>query len=264
MLSTKGPIDEISIRQYLLYWDKIDWPDNNIMSFGGETPELLYLQEIDVLNRTRVQFSSFSGNAGYSLLLMQEAALQVRNQQEPGCWALAQSRSSLLLPKEKSEEARTIEVELYNAIPVPLGVVPLEDILEFKERRKDELLHFRSAMDELYDEVINSNDILRSKVRVIDRIDQNVAELNTVFNETWKEKLLSTVKVELNIPNLATTAVAGAGVSVVFGFSAAAGAAIGAVAAALKMDFSHAQRAKNLPRELKDYAYLHYIEKELK
>ncbi|MCD4743028.1 MAG: DUF6236 family protein, partial [Desulfobacteraceae bacterium] len=264
MLSTTGPIDDISIRQYLLYWDKIDWPDNNIISFGGETPELLFLKEVGVIDRTRVQFSNFSGNIGYSLLLMQDAALHIRNKQQPGCWALAQPRSSLFLPSEVSEEARATEVELYSVIPVPLGTVPLEDILEFKDRRRDELLHFRSAMDELYEEVISAKDILRAKVRVIERIEQSIHDLHSVFNETWKEKLLSTVKVELNIPNLTTTAVAGAGVSAIFGFSAAAGAAIGAIAAVLKMDFGFTQRAQNLPKELKDYAYLHSIEKELK
>lgn len=264
MLSTKGPIDPISLRQYLLYWDKIDWPDNNLISIGGETPELLFLIDAGLIERTVIRFASFSGNFAYSLLIMQEAALALRNKQEPGCWSLAQPRKQLILPDEASEKYRTIEVELYQSIPVPVAAAPIEDILEFKERRRDELISFRGIMDSPYLEVINSCDLPRAKTRTINEIEHNLSDLNRVFNETWKEKLLSTVKVELNIPNLATHALTGAGTAVVFGFSPAVGAAIGAMTAALKLDFSSTVRAKNLPRELLDFAYLHHIGKELK
>lgn len=263
-ISTKGPIDSVSIRQYLLYWDKMDWPDNNLISIGGETPEVLFLKEIGIVERTRVQFSYFSGNFGHSLLLMQEAALTLRNKKEPGCWSLAQSRSDLILPAEVSEPTRTIEVELYQSIPVPLDSVPLEDILNFKEKRKDELLQFRGVMDDLYQEVISARDIPRAKITAIQKIERNLADLNRVFNDSWKEKLLSTIRVELNLPNLATHAVVGVGLGAVFGFSPEVGAAIGAATAALKMDFRVSPRGKNIPSELKDYAYLHSFESELK
>ena len=41
-LELRGPIDPVSLRQYLLYWDKIDWPDNNMFSFGtgGQTSNI--------------------------------------------------------------------------------------------------------------------------------------------------------------------------------------------------------------------------------
>jgi hypothetical protein len=235
-----------------------------LISIGGETPELLFLIDAGLIERTKIKFASFSGNIGYSMLIMQEAALALRNKQEPGCWSLAQPRKQLILPDEVSEQSRTIEVELYKSIPVPVAAVTLEDILEFKERRKDELIRFRGAMDSLYLEVINSGDVPRAKTRAINEIEHNLSDLNRVFNETWKEKLLSTVKVELNIPNLTTYALAGAGTAAAFGFSLSVGAAIGAMTAALKLDFSSTIRAKNLPRELLDFAYLHFIEKDLK
>lgn len=264
MLSTKGTVDPISLRQYLIYWDKIEWPDNNLISIGGETPELLFLIDVGLIERTKIKITSFSGNIVYSMLIMQEAVLALRNKQEPGCWSLAQPRKVLILPDEVSEQFRTIEVELYKSIPVPIAAVALEDILKFKEQRKDELIRFRGAMDRLYLEIINSCDVPRAKTRAINEIEHNLSDLNRVFNETWKEKLLSTVKVELNIPNLATHALAGAGTAAAFGFSPAVGAAIGAMTASLKLDFSSTVRAKNLPRELLDFAYLHYIEKDLK
>lgn len=66
------------------------------------------------------------------------------------------------------------------------------------------------------------------------------------------------------MPNLMTNAIVGTGLSAVFGFPPAVGAAIGARTAALKLDFNMAPRAKTIPKELRDYAYLHYIESDLK
>lgn len=262
-LSIKGSLDSVSLRQYLLYWDKIDLPDNNIISIGSETPEIQFLKDAGILERTYAKFSSFTGNIGYSMVKMQYATLHMKNHTEPGCWSLAQAGNSLYAPVENTIETGSIVVELYNSIPVPLGDVPLQEILEFKEKRKDELLSFRCAMDDLYDKVAKSGDIVRAKTNAIDKIEKNVNDLNKVFNETWKSKLLSTVKVELNVPNLATAAIAGGVGAASFGFSPVAGAAIGAAGAALKMDISQSRQLDNLPSELKDFAYLHYVEKEL-
>lgn len=54
-LSIKGGIDPFRLRQYLLYWDKIDYPTNNILRVEL-TPDEKYLEEIGVLQRTHVNF----------------------------------------------------------------------------------------------------------------------------------------------------------------------------------------------------------------
>ncbi|MGM0582828.1 MAG: DUF6236 family protein [Bacteroidota bacterium] len=263
-LSTKGPITPESLRQYLLYWDKIEWPSNNIIEIGGESPETKFLKEERILQRTKIQFSSFSGNLGFALLTAQEAAFRSLNKNEPGCWALAQPTHCLSLPKDLTQNMRTVEVELYSSIPVPVPEVSLDDILNFKHLRKDELLAFRLAMDELYEKVISSEDIPRAKLRAIESVEKTLLDLNKVFSETWKDKLLSSVKVELNFPNIATNAAIGLGVGSYFGLSPALSAAIGATSAALKFDFKISQQSFEIPSKLRDFAYLHKIEKELK
>ena len=50
-----------------------------------------------------------------------------------------------MFPDSISALAPAIEVELYECLPIPASDVPLHDILEFKEKRKDELMQFMFA-----------------------------------------------------------------------------------------------------------------------
>jgi hypothetical protein len=257
-----GGFDPIAVRQYLLYWDKLDWPDNNIISIG-DAPELEFLRSAGVLERTRVQFTSFAGNIGYAMLQMQVSALEERDKKEPGSWSLAQHSTLLASSPEGTVPTRSLEVEIYSAIPVPSADISFEEILEFKQRRTSELLHFRSAVDELYQEVAGAADIPRAKLQAQDRIQRALQDLHDVFGETFAKRLLSSVKVELNIPNIAVAALAGGASAVSFGMPIAIAAGAGAIAGALKFDMAHIRKGKNVPASLRAYAYLHHIEREL-
>ena len=119
-------------------------------------------------------------------------------------------------------------------------------------------------MDQIYLHIINSADIPRAKNAALGELEKTITELNRVVNETWPQKLLSSLKVEINVPNLVTHALLGSGLATTLGVAAGAGAAIGAASAAFKFDLGITQGYKNLPDEIKDYAYLHRIEQEIK
>jgi hypothetical protein len=257
-------IDPVFLRHCLLFWDRIDWPDNNIISLGGETPETQFLTDSNILTRTKITLGGFSGNIGYSLLIMQEAAFHLHNDTEPGLWSLAQESTNLVLPRETSTEKRTIEIELYKYIPVPDRVVSLEDILNFKEKRKDELLVFRSLMDGLYTEIINSKDIPRSKIAAIEKLQISIADLHRLMKESSIKRCLSTLKVELNLSDLIKdTLLSGVAAKVAFGISPEMAALIGISASAIKIGLKIVPIGSRIPTNLKDYAYLFYLEKEL-
>ena len=141
--------------------------------------------------------------------------------------------------------------------------MPIQEILEFKLKRRDELIAFRTAMDQLYLDIINANDIPRAKNSALNKVDLVLADLNSVANESWAKKLLTSLKVEINVPNLITNAAIGSGLALSIGFSPTAGAAIGAATAAIKFDLGLTTGVKNIPNELKDFAYLYRIETEL-
>jgi hypothetical protein len=251
--------DPVSLRQYLLYWDKLDWPDNNIISIQDDSAEVAFLESVGILERTRIRLTSVSRHIGYAMLEAQAAALAERNSKEPGAWSLAQQSRVLVSSPTGSVDARSIEVELYSSLPVPSQDVSLEEILEFKSRRDAELAQFRAAMDALYQETARAADIPRAKLQAQDQLQKAIQDLNNAFGESFSRRLLASLKVELNVPNIA----AGAAASVAFGFPIEMGAAVGAVAGAVKFDMAHIRKGANIPASLRDYAYLHHIEREL-
>lgn len=256
-------IEPIKLRQYLLYWDKIDFPDNNLISIGS-SQEMEYLESVGVMDRSKVIFNSWNGqNIGYAFAEMQTSVLEERNKNEGGKWSIAQPNSSLLFPKEIGTLTRSIEVELYQSIPIPSAEVNLEDILNFKEHRKDELTRFRILMDEFYLSIINSNDMPRAKIKVIDQIQDSIVALHRTMDESKLKRLLGTVKIELNISDMLKTSIAGVGTSTIFGFSPELGAAVGLLSSAIKVSYESVLKPKSIPKDLKDYAYLYHTHKEL-
>jgi hypothetical protein len=254
-------IEPISLRQYLVYWDKIEYPQNNIIHIGN-SPDIQFLVDADIMTRSDIRISG-SGNIGFAYILAQVHALKIKNQQEPGQWSLAQACDHIFIPEELSTEVNTIEFELYRAVPVPSESVSLSDILEFKGRYHSELLAFRGYMDELYEEVIKSNDIPRSKIACIDRLQRSIEDLQRIANESWSSRILSTLKVELNIPNLVIPAIVGSTVAMSFNLSPEIGSAIGAIAGVLKFDMAATRKVGGLPDNIKELAYLHKIDSEL-
>ncbi|WP_365828072.1 DUF6236 family protein [Aeromonas media] len=54
-----------------------------------------------------------------------------------------------------------IEFELYDVLPIPAVDTPFDEILEFKNKRSDELSAFRCYIDEIIENIIASKDIPR-------------------------------------------------------------------------------------------------------
>lgn len=255
-------IEPINLKHYLLYWDKIEYPNNNIIHIGT-SPDEQFLIDTGILTRSNITFSGFNINVGQAYILAQIIAFQKKSEQEPGVWSISQISNNLFIPHELSTKEKTIEIELYKTLPSPSDDVSFECILDFKEKRKSELQAFRNLLDEMYLEIISSADIPRSKTKTIERLENAIKDLHSVSSESWTSKLLSGFKVELNIPSLAGQAIVGAGVASKFGFSPVLGAAIGAVGAAIKFEYVVSPKTQKIPNNLKDYAYLHYMENEL-
>ncbi len=253
--------DASSLRQYLLYWDRIDWPENNLAN-SESPPDVQFLIDVGVLERTMVHLPYSDQGGTRPWAIAQETVLKQRNARAPGAWALAQQGRRLVLSTDSAPKAPTIEIELYNAMPVPSDAVSLADVLEFKQRRRDELLAFRYTMDALYLEIVNASDLPRAKLHAIDAIQRSLVALHTVFNESWTSKLLSTVKVGLNA-DVAAKALVGMGAAAILNVPLEMGAALGGTLAAIKFDLTTIIRPK-IPDALKDYAYLHSISEDLR
>jgi len=149
-------LDPQELRFALLFWDKLAWPTNNLIHIRSG-PEAQFLEDVAVLTRPRVVVAG-SGVMAQGFVKAHIAAFLKLDKENPGCWALAQGERSLLLQDTHFSDGRGLMVELHRAIPVPDKDVPLADILEFRSKRKDELVRLRSAIDDFYSELLKSAD----------------------------------------------------------------------------------------------------------
>lgn len=256
-------IEPLYLKHYILYWDKVEFPNNNMIHIG-DAPEFEYLYSEGVLQRTNVNLSGFSGNVGFAYLIAQAEAIRKLNDLESGRWTVAQNSNQIVLPENVSTNTATVEFELYNILPSPGDDVSYEDILDFKSRRKDELLAFRASMDDIYLEISKSGDIPRAKTVALDNLERTISDLTIAAGESWKSKFLSGFKVELSLPGIIENATKGAGVAAMCSIPISIGAAAGAVASIAKFDFSAAPKVTGTKGLSADFAYLSHINRELR
>ena len=232
---------------------------------NGETNDLSFLKECGIFNRTRVNFNSFSGGAGIALLQMQDAVVKEKNRIEPGNWSIQRIGEELISEPSFTQNKKIIEFDLYNSIPLPSLDVPLNDVLEFKEKHKAELLAFRVLMDEMYLSIINSPDQLTAKSAALLRLSMAISDLHKSMESASINRSLLSYRIVLNdFSDVWDTLTRGYGayelMKITVGDELAA--ILGAANAIFKISAKDAPLSKNLPTALKDYAYLSKIERE--
>src|SRR5262249_33695894 len=145
-----GPFPLADLRRYTLYWDRLEFPKNNVFDFEGWA-EVDYLQEAGVLQRTEIVIDRQQAPNPYpAYLLSQMEAFRRLESAQPGSWAIGQSAGDFIVPNKVAVPIRAVELELVEALPIPPDNVSLPDVLEFKDRRQSELLGLRVTLDELY------------------------------------------------------------------------------------------------------------------
>lgn len=256
-------IDPVKLREYLLYWDKIDFPCNNAV-YIGLSPEEEYLENTGILKRTKFDFKG--GLIDSKVFIDSQLDAFYKNNKISGeVWSIAQPTNKVILPKDKSVKTRCIEVELYNCIPVPNSNVTLEDILNFKEHRKDELQEFRTLMDETYLSILNSPDQDFSMNTSIERLKSKINDINRIMDESIIEKVLRNTKIEIDFGNLTKnvmSSIAGLTVGQAINMPLV-GATAGFLSSTINIKAEFSLRPTQIPKDLKDYAYLIYQKKEL-
>lgn len=187
-------LDPQELRFSLLFWDKLVWPVNRAFYIEGGIEEE-FLQSAGVLTRPEY---SVSGPVDQGLLSTYFAAFHDHERKEPGRWALAQGSNSLLIRGAPVVPGRGSLVDLHRAIPVPERDVPLDDILLFKEKRRDELIVLRTELDRFYEVVENSTDKPHAIASAVDVIDLACADVLKVSKEAGFPFSLSSLKLSFN------------------------------------------------------------------
>ncbi len=190
-----GDPDPLELRKYILYWDEIDYPTNNLIHVSSH--DIDYLESTGVLKRTRVIFQGeINSGRGEFFIAAQEAALAENQKKEPGVWSIAQLSQK---PFYTQSFATTgIEFELYDVLPIPAVDTPFDEILEFKNKRSDELSAFRCYIDEIIENIIASKDIPRAKNVQVARLELAIKDIDRVLNESTFKRTTGNLKSVIN------------------------------------------------------------------
>ncbi len=183
-IKIESEIDPEELRYSLLYWDKLLKPCPNVIDFVGGDDEQ-YLISLGILTKPVYNFSE-----GELFSIIRSTYINAyfdMEEKEPGVWSLSQGEKTPFLKNIGAEfsEDGGLSLQLLNAIPLPVGDVPLAEILEFKERRKDELFILRAHIDLLVLEIQNSPAKTDDFNRIAKEIDSACADLLKVSRE-WQ------------------------------------------------------------------------------
>lgn len=175
------------IRYYTLYWDKIVIPTNNLIHIGLQDEDILI--ESSVIERPKIIIPSLDlSNQGYIFSEIQAiTAKKLTEEKSSTDWCLHQFGGTLNLPDKWMETKKTLRFDLMNILPVPMGDVHIVDILEFKERRKDEFKAIHDKIDAIYIEALKNPDSDLGHSKAIDELKEIVMNINNISKENkWK------------------------------------------------------------------------------
>lgn len=194
-----GNIDPALIRNWVMFWDEFICPDNNFIS-TGLSQDLGFLQEQGLLTRNIVPFSGgvSSGDFGKLFLAAQEITYLQKNAEEPGKWSMGQSEGIIKGQGASQGTEACLVFDLINSIQLPDRLVPINEILEFKEKRRDELSAFHSYLEEIYLRITASKDIPRSKTHELEKLEAAISEYNRTVQEKFQNRLLTSLRVILD------------------------------------------------------------------
>ncbi|EOV9740102.1 DUF6236 family protein [Enterobacter hormaechei] len=204
-------INRLDINYFLLYWDRLASPTNNIFHFGLPCEdELIRLGKLEVL---KFSFESMQDSlySEFDALSQTKSLDLMRKKHKSTDWRIHSLNEELNFSDSDSVVKQTLRFDLCNLLPVPGPDVNLNEILEFKERRSDELIALHSYIDELYFEVINSGDFELSKAKAFDGFKRAIADLDALNSQGWRSPIKFDISssFEFDLSQVMTAATAG-------------------------------------------------------
>lgn len=174
----------------ILYWDKLSCPTNNFIHLAFSNEEELI--KCGVLSRP--VFSIGNGINSDEMPEFQsrtqvETLAMLRREQSSIDWRMHFLNDQVCITENMATQKEVIRFELTDLLPVPQKGVPIHEILEFKERRSDELLTLHGYLDEVYTEVINSGDFNLQRAKALSGLKKSLEDLNRLNDLEWQSPL---------------------------------------------------------------------------
>lgn len=186
-------LNEEAIRSTLVFYDKFDVVQQDMFGFGQ--PSVDVLQKLGIIQKTMLRYDGSMEKAVQRAPFDGYIALSDR---EPNKWTISRSAQMLGVPSEELTTDRGVALTIDNALPVFGRSVPLEDVLEFKLKRRDELRALRTSLDELCKRICMSgaNDIRNSDE--FTRFDSALSDHMIVMQQSNAEKILVSFRASMS------------------------------------------------------------------
>jgi hypothetical protein len=253
---TSTGIPENALRAWLLYWDELATADSRLPTV--RTNDEKFLIESKVLKLTETtKFETDERAAQFNVFRRLE-------QLEPGLWCMAsEEAASSNKISDQRLEGRFAMVRLFNLLPIPVQETPLAEILEFKERRKDELIHLRIELEGMYQRIASSVDPAAAIATESDRLGEAIGGIFEVTKESGLRfrfgGIEARIKWEFDLERIAATTAGGAMLGGQIG--AIIGGATGLMP---KIEFSSAAALERSPQRKTPYEYVALAHRELR
>lgn len=220
-----GSTDPNLVRFWCLFWDKLAYPQSSfVMNALGS--EISYLESQAIFQRHRVQ--SPNGDGAQMMIYTRAKTFEELEEASPGCWAVASGIGAWEGPEP--EKGRALRFELVNALPVPDKEVPIDDILEFRQRRRDECDALMAHIDECYLSVTVSPDKPLAQHIAFEKVARGAREQLEVTSEAGFAHRLCSLAADFNLVAAGIAATGsfalGASMSTIVGNSVLAGASV--------------------------------------
>ncbi|EOY0980347.1 TPA: hypothetical protein OXO77_004239 [Acinetobacter baumannii] len=178
-------LDRREVRKALTYWDEIAYLTNNVVyQSDNEIEELKKFGVASELNTPLI--GSIRGNQEFiNFIKFSEInTINSKIKENPAYWSVA-NNSYFDRNEEYLADAKelTLEIELYQTLPVPSADTPLEKIIEFKEKRGTEILAFREYFEDLVIDICDSKSFDRKKNLEIERVKRSLLDIDRVMKE---------------------------------------------------------------------------------
>lgn len=188
-------VDPGELRRALLFWDRLVWPSTSGIFLGGG-PDVEYLINSGKLIRPHFYVN---GDAATALCMSFVETYKKLDGLHPGQWVVSHGEKSLRVHGHNIVDGRGVVTQLINAIPVPDRSLPLEDLINFKDKRTPEVIALRTVIDEFYQNWINSEDQDHQLKLALAKIDSASADMIKVARESYLPFSMSSWKINFNL-----------------------------------------------------------------
>jgi hypothetical protein len=188
------PADPQMVRFWLLFWDRISVPWTGLIGIHwGE--DIDYLIQKGAISEYKIPatpgpMKRAIKDGRYWLFEKMEA-------EAPGAWAIGTASDND--DYVACEDGRGLRVQLAGALPVPTQDVPLDEILFFKERTRDERAALMAHIDEIYLSAVEHPDRPLAEMVAVSRVAADARDFLRLCNEQRFRYRLADLTADFNL-----------------------------------------------------------------